>query len=103
MIKAMKERNRDIGRSAAAKKKSKRLPTYSNINVPVSVEWDAFEIVVSDLLRLNEGDILEMPKDIIGQTKVRVNKVTRFIGEVGIENNHVAVKVTENVHEIEES
>jgi len=102
LIKSMKARNADMSRAASARKKRKWLPSYDAINVPVTAEWDAFEIRVSDLLRLREGDILQMPADLIGKTKIRVNKSTRFVGEVGVENDHVAVQINEIVEEQEE-
>lgn len=102
LIKAMKASNQKMARNVAATKKRKWLPTYSGINVPVVAEWDAFEITVSDLLRLREGDILQMPASLISDTKVRVNGTTRFTGEVGVENDHVAVQIDEIVKETQE-
>lgn len=101
MIKAMKQSNKDMTRNNAARTKRKWLPTYSSIDVPIVAEWDAFEIRVSDLLRLREGDILQMPAEMIAETKVRINGVTRFIGEVGIDNDHVAVQINEQVNELD--
>lgn len=101
LIKAMKESNSEMSRSADTRKARKWLPSYSTINVPVSAEWDAFDVRVSDLLRLREGDILQMPSELIADTKVRVNGATRFVGEVGVDNGHVAVQVNEIVQESE--
>jgi flagellar motor switch protein FliM len=102
MIKSMRLRNTEIGKSQLAEKAQKWLPNYDKINVPVVAEWNAFEIKVSDLLRLKEGDILLMPSDIIGKTNVRVNNATLFEGEVGVEDNHVAVKLNKVIDKSEE-
>ncbi len=103
MIKAMKQSNKDMTRNATARQKKKWLPTYSSINVPLVAEWDAFDITVGDILRLRKGDILQMPSSILAETKIRMNGVTRFIGEVGVENDHVAVQIIEQVKEIKEN
>lgn len=77
----------------------KWLPSYSGINVPVKAEWDACELTVADLLRMREGDVIRLPQEIIGDTKVRVNNSTHFNGEVGIENDHVAVQINEIIEQ----
>jgi len=95
MIKALKVKAQSMAASGGAGKKGKWRDSYSNIMIPVKAKWDAFEIAVVDVLRLRPGDILELPQEIIGQTKLSVNDAVRFIGEVGVEDGHVAVKVNE--------
>lgn len=99
MIKKMKESEEESSGDSGKEKESKWLPNYSDIHVPTVAEWDAFEVPVCDLLRLKEGDVLQMPKDMIKETKVRINKATRFVGEVGVEDGHVAVKVIDKLED----
>lgn len=73
------------------------VPGYEDITVPVSAYWDAFELPVSDLLRMRAGDIIELPRTILSQTKVKFSGNTRFLGEVGVENGRVAVKLTQSL------
>ena len=94
MIKAMKAKAQSLG-GAAAHTRGKWRQTYSDIMVPVKAEWNVFDMTVSDLLRLRPGDILELPREIIQETIVSVNNAPQFIGEVGVEDGHVAVKINE--------
>lgn len=72
-------------------------PGYEDITVPVTAYWDAFVLPVGDLLQMRAGDIVELPKCILSQTKVQLSGSTRFLGEVGVENRHVAVKITQSL------
>jgi len=68
--------------------------SYDNITVPVSAEWEPFEIQVRDLLNLRPGDILEMPENALRNTRIRLMNTVCFIGEAGIDSDHNAVKIT---------
>ena len=67
--------------------------SYSDISVPVVAEWDVFDMNLSDVLSLRPGDLIELPKGIIKETKIRVEETTCYTGEVGIDNGAVAVKL----------
>ena len=69
--------------------------SYDDINVPVSAEWDAFEMSVHDLTNLKVGDIIETPKRLLTDTKLRMEGKTCFNGEIGKEGERVAFRVTE--------
>ena len=69
---------------------------HSVIQVPVVAEWNAFDITLRDLLNLRAGDVLEFPKDMCSKTQIRFQNATQFEGEVGVQNGHVAVKITGN-------
>lgn len=73
------------------------IPGYEEIAVPVTAYWDAFTLPVGDLLQMRAGDIVELPKSILSQTKVQLSGSTRFLGEVGVEEGHVAVKITQSL------
>lgn len=72
---------------------------YDSIPVEVSAEWDAFELTVRDLLNIEIGDIVEINPEIVSKTKIRIESKTCFIGEIGIESDHVAFQVNESVSE----
>ena len=61
----------------------------------VVAEWDCFDVSVADILSLRPGDLIELPRDIIQKTKIRVEDTTCFTGEVGINEGQVAVKITD--------
>ncbi len=94
IIKSMQEKNSNFNRLNASKKTSRWHEPYDDIDVPIYAEWDAFEISTRDLLNLRAGDVIELPKDIIKQTRVRLHNTTYFVGEAGLEEDRVAVKIT---------
>jgi flagellar motor switch protein FliM len=49
------------------------------------------------LLSLRSGDVIELSKDLLSQTLVRLENTVRYIGKVGQENDEVVVKLTETV------
>ena len=93
IIKQMQEDSKSYSRAEVKDKAMSWRDSYSDISVPVIAEWDAFELNVSDVLSLRPGDLIELPKEIIKDTKIRVEDTTCYTGEVGIDNGAVAVKI----------
>ena len=58
---------------------------YDHIPVPVSAEWDAFELTVKDMMNLEVDDVVELSPTLIGKTNLRIENRTCFIGEIGLE------------------
>ena len=52
------------------------------------------EMSVGEVIQLRPGDILEMSRDLIAQTNVRLSNATEFIGTAGVEDGRVAVQLT---------
>ena len=73
---------------------------YDDILVPLSAEWDAFELTVRDLLALRVDDVIEMPASLIKDTKLRIEDRTCFVGEIGLEGEQVAFEVNETCTEV---
>jgi len=67
---------------------------FNGIHVPVIAEWVVRQMAVSDVIKLQPGDVLEMSRDLIGQTQVRLSNATEFIGTAGVEDGRVAVQLT---------
>ena len=65
-----------------------------NINVPVSAEWDTFDLSINEVLSLRAGDILELPNELISNVLLRVEGKVCFEGEVGVEADKTAIKIT---------
>lgn len=72
---------------------------YDDIPVAVSAEWDAFDITLRDLANLSVDDVIEMSPDLLGNTKLRIEGRTCFIGEIGLEGEQVAFQVNESIGE----
>jgi flagellar motor switch protein FliM len=68
--------------------------SYDNIDVPVSAEWDTFQLSVKELLSLRAGDIIELPNELISNVMLRVEGKICFEGEVGVEGDRTAVRIT---------
>lgn len=82
------------GDEARAKKMEWRRP-YEDIEVPVIAEWAVKDMSVADVINLQVGDMLRMPMNLIENTVVRLSMAPEFIGTIGIEKGHVAVKLTQ--------
>ncbi|MCH2155187.1 MAG: flagellar motor switch protein FliM [Opitutales bacterium] len=95
IIKQMQEESKTYSRTDVKEKSMAWRSTYSDIKVPVVAEWDCFDVSVADILSLRPGDLIELPRDIIQKTKIRVEDTTCFTGEVGINEGQVAVKITD--------
>lgn len=91
---ADKMQRRDEGETS---KKMEWYEPYDGITVPITAEWRVREISVSDVLKFKVGDVLEMPKNLIDKTYVRLADRPEFIGTVGIENGRVAVQLAQQL------
>jgi flagellar motor switch protein FliM len=81
------------GGDAKARTIAWRVP-FNGINVPVVAEWIVKEMSVGEVIQLRPGDVLEMSRDLIAQTNVRLSNATEFIGTAGVEDGRVAVQLT---------
>ncbi len=97
IIREMQALSKKYVRMSTTEKHPQWLPPYEEISVPIVAEWDAFEVSVKDLLSLRKGDIIELSPDIISQTALRLRNVRRYVGEVGIDGERVAVKITQKL------
>ncbi len=66
---------------------------FAGIAVPVVAEWKVREIALSDVLRLEAGTVLELSRDLIAQTHVRLSNTEEFTGTVGMQNGRIAVQL----------
>jgi len=101
IIREMQKEARRFGSSSSEEKHPKWLPLYRDIQVPVFAEWQGPELTVRDLLSLREGDVVELREDINHETRLRLRNVAQFKGDVGLEEDKVAVKITERIEDEE--
>ena len=71
---------------------------YAEISVPIVAEWDVREISLREILALAEGDVLELPKEIINQTHLRLSASEEYVGTTGIQNGYIAVEIVKRTH-----
>ena len=97
IVRILQNESKKYEKIEVTEKKTKWYPSYNDIEVPLYAEWEPCYLSVSDLLKIRVGDVIEMPKNAIKNTRIRVHDEVRYISEVGIENNQVAVNITEKV------
>lgn len=66
---------------------------FAGISVPVIAEWNVREIALRDVLRLETGTVIELSRDLISQTHVRLSNTEEFTGTVGMQNGRIAVQL----------
>lgn len=97
IIRKMQENAKRFNRITVDKRDAKWQKAYDDIRVPVVAEWKAFDATVRDILALRPGDLIELPREIIGQTVISLSGAERYLGEVGLEDDNVAVKITREI------
>lgn len=86
----------------AAPKRATWQKSYERVDVPVSAQWDAFEMNLRELTCFRVGDVVEMPSRIIQQTQVLINGVPKFKGSVGVDDDRVSVQIVAKLPKPEE-
>jgi len=95
LIKAMRVGRQHEASGLALEQKTEWRSSYNQIPVELIAEWDAAEMTVGKLMQLKPGDLIELPRGIINQTRLRLENLVKFTGEVGLENGTVAVRIRE--------
>jgi flagellar motor switch protein FliM len=88
--------------TAPAKRASAWRPAFSHIPIPLSVEWDACELSLREIIALRAGHVLRLPKGILRDTRVRLGGATKFIGEAGVEDGRLAIRIDQKLTTTEE-
>jgi flagellar motor switch protein FliM len=82
------------GPDARARTMEWRKP-FNSINVPVTAEWIVKDMSIGDVIKLRPGDVLEMDRELIGRTHVKLSNTTGFLATAGVEDGRVAVQLTQ--------
>ncbi|MDQ8202540.1 FliM/FliN family flagellar motor switch protein [Pelagicoccus sp. SDUM812003] len=99
IIKKMHEaKERDLGLDNSGAESSWQ-SSFNDISIPVQAEWDGDSLTTKEVLNLRPGDVIRFPKTVLKNTRVRLANTVRFTGEIGLENNRVAVKINKKVEE----
>ncbi len=70
---------------------------YASIAVELRAEWDVREMAVSEVIALAPGDLIELPQELIDQTKVCISDTEEFYGTIGVEEGRLAVHLNERI------
>jgi flagellar motor switch protein FliM len=83
--------------TAVTKRAAAWRPALGHIPIPLSVEWDACEITLREVVALQLGAVLRLPKGILQETHVRLGGTTKFIGEAGVEDGRLAIRIDQKL------
>ena len=97
LVKKMQARRQKDATISKVEKHSSWQKSYDRITVPVRAEWQAFELSLREISNLRVGDVLEMPATHLQETNVLLNGTPKFTGTVGLDTDHVAVKLTRKI------
>ena len=67
---------------------------FNAILVPVTAEWLVSELTVRDVIGFQPGQVLELPRALLAQTRVRFADAHEFEGTAGVKSGLVAVQLT---------
>ena len=79
--------------AALSPKQIKWRAPFAGISVPIVAEWKVREITLNDVLRLEPGHVIQLPRELIAQTHVRLSNTEEFTGVVGMQNGQIAVQL----------
>lgn len=97
IVEKLREHNKSIAPSPMVHKKIVWRNAYEDIKVPLVAEWNAYSCSVAELVKLKAGEIIHLPSEILKKTEVKLRNKTKFVGEVGLQNGYVAVKLLEKI------
>lgn len=97
IVRTLQKETRKYEKMETEEHKPQWYNAYSEIKVPVTAEWEPFELSVSDLLSLRKGDVIEFPKTCLDNTFVKINKEVRYVGQAGVQNGHTSIKIKEKL------
>ncbi|HWA85565.1 MAG TPA: FliM/FliN family flagellar motor switch protein [Opitutus sp.] len=97
LVRSMQARRQRDSAVSQLEKRSAWQPGYSQIDVPVRADWEAFELSLREITSLRAGDIIELPARLIEQTRVLVNGTPLFQGTAGLDTGRIAVQLTARI------
>lgn len=76
--------------------------SFDNVNIPIIAEWDADSLSVKEVAHLRPGDVIRFPRSVLSETRIRLANTCKFKGEIGLDNNRVAVRINERLDKEDE-
>jgi flagellar motor switch protein FliM len=94
LVKKMQARRQKDAAITSTERRATWIGAYDLIKMPVRAEWEAFEISLREVVHLRVGDVLEMPSNLLEQTRVLLNGTPKFVGTVGLDGDQAAIQIT---------
>jgi flagellar motor switch protein FliM len=70
---------------------------YAAIEVPITAEWSVRSISLGDAAAISVGDLIQLPQELIDQTRVKVSEGDEFFGTIGVESGRLAVHLNDRI------
>lgn len=70
--------------------------------VPVKVELGSTRVRIQDVLDLQKGDVIKLDRGIDDMAKVRIGSQVKFLGDIGVSRNKMAIKIVKVVKDGDE-
>ena len=70
---------------------------YAGIAVPIAAEWMLSDMTLGDVIRFKEGQVLELPRGLVSETRIRLSNTEEFLGTAGVQNGQIAVHLTKRI------
>ncbi|MCF7668810.1 MAG: flagellar motor switch protein FliM [Verrucomicrobia bacterium] len=74
-------------------------PALESVNIPVTGEWRGFEMATREVVKLKEGDLLQLEPQSLNEVNIRLGKLLKFKGRLGTCAEKWAVEVSELVND----
>jgi flagellar motor switch protein FliM len=97
LVKAIQEARRREMPVEPPKKPKQWRKAYDHIAVPVVADWLIRDLTVADILQMRVGDVMQLPRTTLDNTRLCVSNLPQFIGRAGCENGKVAVQIQRNL------
>ncbi len=65
-----------------------------NTKVDVRGELGSTVVSVNEILNLQKGDVIKLDSRVNEKAKIRVGSNVKFVGDIGVSNNRMAIKIT---------
>lgn len=70
--------------------------------VPVKAELGSTWVRIQDVLALQRGDVIKLNRGIDDMAKVRIGSQVKFLGDIGVSRNKMAIKIVKVVKDGDE-
>jgi flagellar motor switch protein FliM len=70
---------------------------YAAIEVPITAEWQVRAVTLGEAAAISVGNLIQLPQELIDQTRVKVSEGDEFFGTIGVENGRLAVHLNDRI------
>lgn len=99
LVKSLQQRRQKDTAPSSGPAKAQWHDVYEHVQLPLRAEWNLPDMALREIASMRVGDLLEIPMGNIEQTRVLLNGIPKFLSTVGLEGQHVAVKLTRKLTE----